>query len=98
MHALRQIFGLGISAQKMRERGQIDLLSKRREELCLKFAQKGAKNPRFGSRWFPLKEQPKYARRSTVNYLIYEEKLAKTDKRRNSPLFYFRRQLNASRK
>ena len=87
--ALRAIFGYGESARKLREAANIQTLRARRIELTDKFARKCASNPRF-NHWFPLNT----GRRSARNNDKYEEKYARTDRLKNSPLYYMRRRLN----
>ena len=93
-HALLCIFGPGTSARKMREAAGIETLRKRREMLCDKFAKKCCANPRF-AHWFPLKNTRTSARKSRNGPTeIYLEEKARTDRLKNSPLFYFRRRMN----
>ena len=91
--ALRHIYGQGISAAKMRAKGNIDLLSTRRETLVKKFANKSLTNPRC-KHWFNRRVTPSYTRRSSVSYPIYRENFARTDRHRNSPMNYLVRKLN----
>ena len=49
--ALKNIYGLGISARKMREMAGIKTLQERREAAAIKFARKNAASERF-SHWF----------------------------------------------
>ena len=91
--ALRNIYGAGISAQKMRARAGINLLSRRREDHCLKFAQACTSNPRF-QHWFEEKKMPKNPRRPNARYCRYQETPSRTDRHRNAPLNYLRRMLN----
>ena len=46
--SLRNIFGFGLSASKMRKTAEIPLLSTRRLQACKKFAEKNINNPRCG--------------------------------------------------
>ena len=71
--------------------GKIESLQKRRERLTQKFAEKTAKMPRFAD-WFKKK---KYDRVGLRRELTYEEDFARTDRLKNSPVFYMRRVLNA---
>ena len=93
VQALKNIYGYELSAQKLREKANIPLLSTRRFEACKVFATKCAKSDRF-KHWFPLRHQPVYARREGTSYRQYEEYTARTDRLRNSPLHYMRRVLN----
>ena len=82
--ALKCVFGPKISARKMCEMAQIPTLRQRREELCLKFAQKCAANLRT-RHLFPEK---KARASSRVNRETYLESKARCDRLVNSPLFY----------
>ena len=73
----------------MREKAGVSTLRARRIEMCDKFAEKAAKNPMF-MRWFP----PREGRSSARGGEVYKEYIARTDRLKNSPLFYFRRRLN----
>ena len=90
-NALRMIFGLGISARKMREAAGIPTLRSRREDLCDKFAIKCSKLPQFEA-WF----RPKNTRGSSrlKGKEVYLETRARCERLKNSPLHYFRRRLN----
>ena len=87
-HALKLIFGPGISAGKMREMAGIMTLRQRRIDICDKFANNAVKSPRF-QRWFPLR-----AGRPTRTFLKYEETYARCDRLKNSPIYFMRRRLN----
>ena len=89
--ALRHIYGYGPSAAKMRSWAGIDLLSKRRETACVKFAKKTVRNPRF--QWFKERAPSVYERRN-MRYNKYEEKLCRTDRHKHSPIQYLTRLLN----
>ena len=91
--ALKNIYGPGISANKMRIRAGIDTLSRRRDAAAKKFAIKATTNPRSAA-WFTRRNTPTYARRSGVNYPTYQEQTARTDRHRNSPKNYLTRRLN----
>ena len=67
----------------------LDPLAVRREAACQKFAQKLANNPRFAG-WFP-KRKVRARGGGEQEYVEYQ---ARTDRRKNSPLFYYRRLLN----
>ena len=87
--ALKNIYGYVYSHKKLLEMSGIKTLEERREEACLKFAVKTANNPRFAL-WFPMRRTG--SRRSSE--LKYAEQHARTDRRMNSPLFYYQRILN----
>ena len=93
VQALKNIYGPEISANKMREMADIELLSKRREKMAKKFAMKSLSNPRTAS-WFTERPEPRYARRRSINYPKYKEKTARTDRFRNSPKNFLIRKLN----
>ena len=89
MGALRAIFGYGLSARKLRQKAGLKTLRQRRIELIDKFARKAANSPRF-AKWFPKNE----GGRAVRNRDEFKEMHAKTDRLKNSPLFYMRRRLN----
>ena len=91
--ALKNIFGVGTSAAKMRDKANIERLWSRREEACLNFARKNIGNARCND-WFIPREQPRYARRTSAAYNTYKEPIYKTDRYRNSPINYAIRLLN----
>ena len=92
-HALKTIFGTGISARKARELASLSTLRARREILCENFAKKCLKNPLFAA-WFPLKTARTSTRNRNAGQEIYLETKARCDRLKNSPLHYFRRILN----
>ena len=92
-NALKNIFGFGISAAKMRRKSCLPTLAECRFNCCKKFAQVLTKNHRF-MHWVPLREPTNYAQREGTNYNLYTEERAKTNRAFNSPLFYYRRILN----
>ena len=87
--ALRAIYGWGLSARKLREVASVKTLRDRRIHLTDKFAAKAASDPRF-CHWFPRTT----GRRSARNKEVYEERFAKCERLKNSPLYYMRRRLN----
>ena len=91
--ALKNVYGTGLSAEKMRTAAGIELLSNRREKMTKKFALKSLSNPRT-SHWFNERKQSVFARRVNVNYPKYKENAARTDRHRNSPKNYLIRKLN----
>ena len=89
-HALKCIYGPGVSARRMRELAGVETLRDRRIVQCDKFAHKCAASPRFGH-WFP--ERP--GRRSIrTGGEKYREDFARCNRLFYSPLFYMRRHLN----
>ena len=91
--SLKNIYGLGISARKMRSRARVPLLKERREEALNKFANKCQKNPRF-THWFPECIQSGRVRRSVAGSRTYEIPIIRTDRHWNSPKNAMRRCLN----
>ena len=91
--ALRNIFGPGLSAAKMRVKANIDLLSKRRETAVKKFALKSINNPR-SQPWFRERTRTSYPRRSGLNYPMFREETSRTDRHRNTPKNYIIRKAN----
>ena len=89
--ALKSIYGYELSYAKMREKAGITTHRARRILLCDKFAEKAAASERFAG-WFPLREGRRSARNGGGD--VYQEFQSRTDRLRNSPLFYFRRRLN----
>ena len=67
VQALKNIFGTGLSANKMRDRANVELLSKRRENAITKFARKCLVNPRCQA-WFKKRRESNYPHRSSVTY------------------------------
>ena len=86
--ACKLIFGWNSSYDQLVESGKIVTLERRREELMLKFANKCTKSERFKD-WFVEKPENNLIRR-----MKYEEKFARTERLRNSPIYYMRRALN----
>ena len=90
---MKNIFGVGKSARRMREESGLDRLWTRREEACKKFALKNINNVRCEG-WFKQRANIMYPRRAGTTYRIYEEPTSRTDRHRNSPVNYARRILN----
>ena len=87
--ALRAIFGYKNTATELRQMAGVTTLRERRVDLTDKFAQKCLTSERF-RHWFPASE----GRRSGRNTERYREFFAKSDRLKNSPLYYMRRRLN----
>ena len=87
--ALRAIFDYKLSGGKLRELAEVETLRSRRIKHCDTFAAKCAGSDRF-SYWFP--ENPPRETRTTRDR--YQEKYARCDRLRDSPLFFMRRRLN----
>ena len=90
-HALKCIYGGGLSGRRMRDMAGLLTLRERRIEQCDKFAAKCAGSERF-EHWFPLKEGRRSARNGGKEK--YKEEFARCKRLYNSPLFYMRRRLN----
>ena len=93
--ALKCIYGWKINGQRtsgrrLRELAGVTTLRARRIEHCDTFVGRCLKNPRFAA-WFPLKQGRRSARNQGEKY---EEKFARCDRLRNSPVYFFRRRLN----
>ena len=88
-HALRCIYGPGLSGRKLREKADLTTLRERRIEACDRFALKCSRSDRF-EHWFPKREGRRSARRGEE----FVEEYARCDRLFNSPLFYMRRRLN----
>ena len=87
--ALRCIYGYQLTAADLRLKADVATLRERRIRLTDNFANKCLASDRFKS-WFPETE----GRRSGRNGEKYKEFFAKTDRLKNSPLYYMRRRLN----
>ena len=87
--ALRAILGYGLTATQLRQEASVTTLRERRIRLTDNFANKCLTSDKF-KHWFPLSE----GRRSGRNSEQYREFFAKSDRLKNSPLFYMRRRLN----
>ena len=89
-HALRCIYGMGVSYAEMRRRAGVTTLRDRRVEQCDKFAAKCLKNENF-KHWFPLTRGRSSGRGGGEKY---QEQTARCKRQWNTPLFYMRRRLN----
>ena len=89
--ALRAIFGYGLSARRLRQQAGIETLRQRRINLTDKFARKALNSERF-AHWFPRNQ----GGRNVRNRDEFQEFFAKTDRLKNSPLYYMRRRLNGN--
>ena len=88
VHALKCIYGPGLSGRKMRDMSGLTTLRERRIIHCDNFAVKCARSDRFGH-WFP-----KNTGRKTRNTDEYLEEFARCDRLYYSPIYYMRRRLN----
>lgn len=89
--ALKDIFGYQFSYRTILEHQNIESLHNRREKLVKNFAIKAAANGRFSPRWFPPAEEHGYPTRGRVKYKVFA---SKTERLKNSPLYFMRRILN----
>lgn len=98
-HALRCIFGTHkegarLSGRALRAMAEVPTLRARREEMCLKFANKCVMNPIF-DKWFPRKTARAPSRVTRKDKAeVYLECKARCERLKNLPFFYFRRILN----
>ena len=83
--------GPGISAAKMREALQDELLAERRKNAVLRVANKCLASDRFGQ-WFPTRPCPSYPRRVgvVITFMYDVEENYRTERRKNSPLCHMR--------
>ena len=84
--ALKNIYGNHFSHRKLLEMANLPPLSQRRKEACLRFAQKAANNPRFAGHFKQKRLGPR-----AKSAAAYVEQNARTNRRKNSPFFYYRR-------
>ena len=87
---LKIVYGFDMSYRTAIEKSGLELLSVRRDAICLKFAKKCVQNPRY-AHWFPLKDGSDYNLRKR---LVYKEDYTATERGWKSPLFSMRRILN----
>ena len=88
--ACRIIFGWDCNYHDLLSEGKIESLSERRKKLTLNFARKSEQNERFKS-WFPRRN---YNGVELRNEMTFEEQYARTDRLKNSPLYFMRREMN----
>ena len=93
VQALKNIYGPQLSANKLRKKAGVPLLSKRRDEIVTKFAHKCVSNVRTAG-WFKERCTPAYARRSGVIYPRFVEETARMDRFCNSPKNFIVRKVN----
>ena len=86
--ALRAIFGYGDTATELRHIAGVETLRERRIRLTDDFARKCLESDRF-KKWFPENENRGGRRKER-----FKEFPAKTDRLKDSPLYYMRRRLN----
>ena len=92
-HALKLIYGPGISAGNMRKMAGIPTLRQRPIDLCDKFAAEASVSARF-CHWFPTKRPVRNTRSGASTGPVYLETYARCDRLRNSPIHFLRRRLN----
>ena len=90
--ALKNIFGHVYSSKQVLEMSGLYTLKERREKAAIKFANKMVQNKIFAG-WFPKRR----SKGRTGDQDSYVEYPARTDRRRDSPLYYYRRLLNTHR-
>ena len=88
--ACRIIYGWGVDYEQLLADGTVVSLEERRKKMVLNFARKTESKERFKG-WFPRKDDGGINLREE---LTYEEKYARTERLKKSPLFYMRRELN----
>ena len=91
VRALKNIYGNDHSQRKLLELSNLPTLKQRREEACLRFAKKTAANDRFAHHFKQRRARPRAEQEQ-----VYVELNARTNRRKNSPFFYYRRILNES--
>ena len=91
--SLKNIYGLGLSASKMRDRAGLRTLSERRIDCMKNFANKAQQSDRF-SHWFVQRPDLGRGRRTTADFRRFEEPIARTERHWNSPKNAMRRCLN----
>ena len=87
--ACKIIFGWNSSYSRLVQDGVVQTLEERRENLTVNFAKKSEASDRF-KKWFPDRQYNVNVR----NPQRLEESFARTERMRNSPLYYMRRALN----
>ena len=88
---IRIIFGREESYESILINNDVQYLSVRRENACLKFAKKFTQHEVFTD-WFPCEPTKPYDLRAVPKHAI--ARYNNTDRYRNSPLNYMRRLLN----
>ena len=88
--ALKCIYGYEYSYRALLEMSGLPTLQTRRENRCLKFAEKCLTNECL-KRWFPLQENVRAVRDRNK----FKQFPAKTSRLMNSPVFHMRQKLNA---
>ena len=89
--ASKIIYGVERSYSSVLESGDLEALADRRKKLCLNFAKTAASSERFGSLWFPRKDQTGH---NTQRPEVYVEEKVRTERMKKNPLNYMRHELN----
>ena len=87
--ALKNIYGVDKSANKLRSEANVETLSARREQAVLKFATTASRSGRF-SGWFPRRPGERRVR----GMRPFLEKTPRTERYRRAPLNYMKKVLN----
>ena len=88
MQSLKCIYGVQYSYRKLLEITGLETLEERRIQACDNFARK-CLDSRF-SHWFPRRERREGLRRGKT----FKEEYARTNRMKNTPIYYMRRRLN----
>ena len=88
---LKLIFDFNKSYSDIIKENDICTLTDRRQHLLDQFIQKTLENPKFSSKWLPLKETHNYDTRKEKKFV---EKPARTERLWKTPLFTMRRRAN----
>ena len=89
--SMKIICGRTVSYREVIDKGVVETLRDRRLEATRAFAEKNIEGP-FSERWFPRKEAHGYPTRAEKPFL---EQRAKTERMRNSPVYFMRRLMNS---
>ena len=81
---MKIIHGWQVDYEGLIESGVIQTLEERRNQACIRFANKAVVSEKFGRRWFPRNNSERTARESTRR--PYLEKQARTNRMQNSPI------------
>ena len=87
------MYGYQLTYNELLQKAGFESLKTRRDNALRKFADRTVGNPMY-ERWFRQNENER--RNSQRNTKQYEEKLARTTRLYNSPLFTIRRHLNSN--
>ena len=90
--AMKLIHGWHVDYAKLIETGVVQTLEERRNQACIRFANKAVVSENFGRKWFPRNNSERTARESTRR--PYLEKQARTNRMQNSPIQNMVRLLN----